>query len=213
MRFVVLFIPSFSDRPAGALTTISSSSQSCVIAKPLLFADELPASGGTPKHLSLLPYLVRASPVSSPTEDVPPLLGKKGESGESVRKEGPFCPFRPPSSFHHSLAFVHPASSPSLATSLRCRAWTQFSRIQTLPRSFLGLPPSAMFSFLLITTSPLNGTVLGSHVSHQFYSPPPTMKAAVLPIRASRLLMAEPPQLPVLHLSSPPCFLASPSPC
>lgn len=53
MRFVVLFIPSFSDRPAGALTTISSSSQSCVIAKPLLFADELPASGGTPKHLSL----------------------------------------------------------------------------------------------------------------------------------------------------------------
>lgn len=127
MRFVVLFIPSFSDRPAGALTTISSSSQSCVIAKPLLFADELPASGGTPKHLSLpdssdlLDALPRESqPVSSPTEDVPPLLGKKGESGESVRKEGPFCPFRPPSSFHHSLAFVHPASSPSLATSLRC---------------------------------------------------------------------------------------------
>lgn len=69
---------------------------------------------------SWMPCLVRASPVSSPTEDVPPLLGKKGESGESVRKEGPFCPFRPPSSFHHSLAFVHPASSPSLATSLRC---------------------------------------------------------------------------------------------
>lgn len=66
MRFVVLFIPSFSDRPAGALTTISSSSQTSP-SPYCLQMNSLPQ--GVPLNIcpsripltSWMPCLVRAS--------------------------------------------------------------------------------------------------------------------------------------------------------
>lgn len=74
-RFVILFISSSPERPAGALTTFSLSSfSSCVTDKPSLSVDELPASGRTPQPLSLLVSADLLGTLPGPSEPAQYLL-------------------------------------------------------------------------------------------------------------------------------------------
>lgn len=152
MRFAVLFISSSRERPAGAPTSLLSSSQSCVTVQASLFAVGLPALLGMPQPLSL--------PVST---DLPGALPGLSEPAQDLLLPRAFllvawplfCPFRPPPYLHRSLsAFL--GSLPQMLDT--------FSHIQTYPLSLPGLPPFPLFSFLLITTSPLDSVVLSSPV-------------------------------------------------
>lgn len=143
---MVFFIPSSPERPAGASPPSLASSPVLPTSPHCLQMNSLPKGG----PLNLCPSF------SQLTYWVPFVASQSQPSTFP-------CPRRPCC----LTTFFPPSLLPFLSLSfpvLPCDAEPGHSSPHNLPHSLPGLPPSPMFSFLLVTAGPLSGVVLSPNV-------------------------------------------------
>lgn len=169
-----------------------SSPQSCVMAKRSLFADELPASGRTLKHLSSVSADLLVSSQSQPSTFSCP--------GHPSTAWPLFCPFRPPPSLRHSWPLF---SLSSFSDSLSQMLSLGIILPHTNPPSFRR---PASISHVLVPTHHQQPSQQGSSQLARLPKPtdstPPMMKATLLHILGSPGCHMAESQLLVSCLSS-----------